>query len=203
MSGNTCISRRAAGQRLGLLGLATITAAANAHTAIAQPDAEPTPPPAPTGDSLYLASNEYPWSVFYARDGRNFREDLATSLTEVKESGLTGFEPSVHAADDAVMLARACERAGLGMRSVYTGSSLISESTTRDDVTRIVAMAKAARDAIGMELVVTNPTPLGRPRTDAELLELSRGQHAWRVAGGGRCTARLPPPLAGDGMRRT
>lgn len=129
----------------------------------------------PLADTLYIASNEYPWSVFYARENRNFRDELASSLAEVKAAGLVGFEPSVSTAEEAVILADACEKACLKMRSVYTSSSFLMPQDVQHSVDRITAMAKAAHDRIGTELVITNPDPIGRGKTDEELSAQAEG----------------------------
>ena len=42
---------------------------------------------------LHLACNQYPWIVFYARDNRNFNQELDKGLSEVAASQFDGYEP--------------------------------------------------------------------------------------------------------------
>ena len=42
---------------------------------------------------LHLACNQYPWTVFYARDDRDFNQELDKGLSEVAASQFDGYEP--------------------------------------------------------------------------------------------------------------
>ena len=42
---------------------------------------------------LHLACNQYPWTVFYRRDNRDFNKELDNGLSEIAASGLDGYEP--------------------------------------------------------------------------------------------------------------
>ncbi len=45
-----------------------------------------------TGE-FHLATNSYPWQVFYSRDGKNYGASLDKALGEIAASGLDGYEP--------------------------------------------------------------------------------------------------------------
>ena len=45
---------------------------------------------------FHLATNSYPWQVFYSREGKNYSASLDNALGEIAASGLDGYEPGIN-----------------------------------------------------------------------------------------------------------
>lgn len=119
-----------------------------------------------------LSCNQYTWSVYFARDGRKFGENLGAHLREVAASGLGAFEPMASSPEQIAEMGRALRARELGMRSLYVNSTLHEEKTAGRSIEQVLAIARAAK-AAGTEIIVTNPSPIrwGGPenKTDAQL----------------------------------
>lgn len=123
-------------------------------------------------DPLHLASNVYSWHVFYRREGKDFGAMLDEGLSDVKASGIDGYEPSVASADEVRKLGPLLKKAGLEMRSLYVGSTLHSAPEAEQSIEHILEIARAAKE-IGTRIIVTNPNPIRwggtQPKDDTQL----------------------------------
>lgn len=108
---------------------------------------------------LHIASNEYSWQVFYAREKRNFRQSLDTGLADLAQSGLSGFEPSCESPQDIDRIAPLLEKHRLQMRSLYVNSALHETEKAEASISKILAVAQRAK-AVGTRIIVTNPFPI-------------------------------------------
>jgi len=108
---------------------------------------------------LHLACNQYPWLVFYQREGKDFNKLLDTGLGEVAASGMDGYEPLVTAPQQIDELAGLLKKHGLEMRSLYVNSVLHEAQTARKSVDEVLMIAKKAK-VIGTRIIVTNPSPI-------------------------------------------
>lgn len=68
------------------------------------------------GGKLHLACNQYPWTVFYARENRNFNEELDKGLGELAASRLDGYEPLANNPQEIDRLGPLLKKHGLEMR---------------------------------------------------------------------------------------
>lgn len=116
--------------------------------------AEPEPPA-----KLHLACNQYPWIVFYRRDGRDFNASLDSGLAEVAASGVDGFEPIINAPEEVDRLGPLLKRHGLAMRSLYVNSVLHEPDTAEQSIQQVLAVAEKAKP-LGTRILVTNPSPI-------------------------------------------
>jgi inosose dehydratase len=114
---------------------------------------------------LHVATNQYPWSTFYRREGRSFEEGLDAGLGEVAASGADGFEGILTAPEHVEPLVARLRSHGLEMRSFYTGAALHQPEAVEGSIARIVAVATRAKDA-GARIVVVNPDPIGWGRAE-------------------------------------
>lgn len=113
----------------------------------------------PPKDKLHVATNEYPWGTFYAREKRSFYDLLDGVLGEVAAAGLNGYEPLARSPEDVKRLEPLLRKHGLAMRSLYVNSTLhVPDQAEKsiDDVLKIAGVAHA----IGTRIIVTNPSPL-------------------------------------------
>lgn len=110
-------------------------------------------------ESPHVACNQYTWTVYYKREGKDFNADLDAGLAAVAEAGIDGFEPGLARPDDATKLIPLLKKHGLQMRSVYVGTVLHEKEKVEQNIFNVVAIAKEAKKA-GTTIVVTNPSPI-------------------------------------------
>jgi inosose dehydratase len=108
---------------------------------------------------LHLASNQYPWGVFYARENRSFEQSLDAGLGEVAASGINGFEPLITGPDHVEQLAPLLRKHTLEMRSLYVNSTLHLADQAAQSIEHILAIARKAK-SVGTRIIVTNPNPI-------------------------------------------
>jgi len=125
-----------------------------------------------TEKKLHLACNQYPWTVFYGRENRDFNASLDSGLKEVAQSGVDGFEPLVTGPQQIDQLAPLLKQHGLEMRSLYVNSTLHIPDEAEQSIRQVLAIAEKAK-RLGTKIIVTNPNPVrwGGPedKNDAQL----------------------------------
>lgn len=131
---------------------------------------------------LHVATNVYPWMMFYRRDNRDWNKDPAAGLAEVARSGLHGFEPIANSAGDVQALAPLLKKHGLAMRSLYVNSKLHDEKDAAASIETVLQIAEAAKP-LGCHIVVTNPTPIrwGGPEDKSDAQLLTQAKHLDRL----------------------
>jgi len=121
---------------------------------------------------LHLACNQYPWTVFYQRDNRNFNEELDKGLGELAASGMDGYEPLANNPQELDRLGPLLKKHNLQMRSLYVNSLLHEREKADESIEAVLAIAEKAK-GIGTKIIVTNPSPIqwGGPQNkdDAQL----------------------------------
>jgi inosose dehydratase len=108
---------------------------------------------------LHLACNQYPWLVFYARENRNFNQELDKGLAEVAASGMDGFEPLVNNPQEIDWLGPLLKKHGLQMRSLYVNSVLHERDKADQSIEAVLVIARKAK-RLGTKIIVTNPSPI-------------------------------------------
>jgi inosose dehydratase len=158
---NETISRRGFIKDLALAG-GTITLGVNSTTYAGQN----------RGGKLHLACNQYPWTVFYARDKRDFNQELDKGLGEVAASRFDGYEPLANNLQELEQLGPLLKKHGLEMRSLYVNSVLHERNKAQASIESVLAIAHRAKE-LGTKIIVTNPSPIrwGGPenKDDAQL----------------------------------
>ena len=121
---------------------------------------------------LHLACNQYPWTVFYARDNRDFNKELDKGLSEVAASRFDGYEPLANNPEELDRLAPLLKKHGLEIRSLYVNSILHERDKAQASIESVLAIASRAKE-LGTKIIVTNPSPIrwGGPenKDDAQL----------------------------------
>jgi inosose dehydratase len=121
---------------------------------------------------IHLACNQYPWTVFYARDDRDVNQELDKGLGEVAASRFDGYEPGVNNLRELDRLGPLLKKHGLEMRSLYVNSVLHERDKVRASIDSVLAIARKAKE-LGTKIIVTNPSPIrwGGPenKNDAQL----------------------------------
>lgn len=130
---------------------------------------------------LHLSSNQYTWTVYFARDGRTFGENLDGNLSEIAEAGLDGLEPMGSTPEAVSRMGEGLRRQGLEMRSLYVNSTLHEPDQAEKSTEEILAIARAAR-AVGTRIIVTNPNPIQwggeANKTDEQLRTQARAMNS-------------------------
>jgi len=121
---------------------------------------------------LHVACNQYSWSVFYAREKKDFNTSLDAGFADVAASGIDGFEPGVGGLEQIEPMIPLLKKHGLEMRSLYVNSTLHEAARADKSMEEILAAAAKAK-AAGTRIIVTNPSPIqwGGPqnKTDEQL----------------------------------
>ncbi|MFH1719229.1 MAG: TIM barrel protein [Planctomycetota bacterium] len=123
---------------------------------------------------LHLACNQYPWTVFYRRDGRDFNKELDTGLGELASSRLDGYEPGAGSPEEIDRLGPLLKKHGLEMRSLYINSVMHESDKAAESIESVLAVAGKAK-ALGTKIIVTNPSPIqwgGQENKDDAQLKL-------------------------------
>jgi len=108
---------------------------------------------------LHIACNQYPWLVFYQREGKDFNKSLYAGLGELAKSGMDGYEPLVTDPTEIDTLRPLLGKNNLEMRSLYVNSVLHDPATADNSVEEVLTIAKKAK-SIGTKIIVTNPSPI-------------------------------------------
>ncbi|RPJ33670.1 MAG: sugar phosphate isomerase/epimerase [Planctomycetaceae bacterium] len=110
-------------------------------------------------EKLHVACNQYSWSVFYAREKKDFNASLDAGFADVSASGIDGFEPGVGGLAQIEQMAPVLKKHGLEMRSLYVNSTLHEAGQADKSIEEVLAAAAKAK-TIGTRIIVTNPSPL-------------------------------------------
>jgi len=109
--------------------------------------------------SLHVACNQYSWSVFYAREKKDFSTSLDPGFADVAASGIDGFEPGVGGLEQIEQMTPVLRKHGLQMRSLYVNSTLHEAAQADKSIEEVLAAAAKAK-AAGTRIIVTNPSPI-------------------------------------------
>lgn len=80
-------------------------------------------------------------------------------LADISATGINGYEPIVNSAEEFVGLGPRLEQHGLTMKSIYVNSTLHEEAAIQKSQASVLKIAKAGK-ALGLEILVTNPSPI-------------------------------------------
>ena len=121
---------------------------------------------------LHVACNQYSWSVFYAREKKDFNASLDAGFADVAASGIDGFEPGVGGLAQIEPMIPLLKKHGLEMRSLYVNSTLHEPAQAEKSIEEVLAAAAKAKTA-GTRIIVTNPSPIqwggAQDKTDEQL----------------------------------
>ncbi len=122
---------------------------------------------------LHVVCNQYSWSVFYAREKKDFNTSLDAGFADVAASGIDGFEPGVGGLEQIQPMLPLLKKHGLEMRSLYVNSTLHDAAQADKSIEEVLAAAAKAKEA-GTRIIVTNPSPIQwsgpQNKTDEQLV---------------------------------
>jgi inosose dehydratase len=117
---------------------------------------------------MLIGSQLYGWGQYYARDKKPFNVDEI--LSALRDMGYDYAEHSTdpnNLAQASASFAEKLRAKGLKPVSMYSGGRFHDEKGA-ETVEKFADAAKTFRDA-GFTILVCNPDPIGRPKTEAEL----------------------------------
>ena len=121
-----------------------------------------------------VGSQLYGWGQYYQREGKDMNAHLDEVFSGLRDAGYDYAEgnlDSVHPEKNAEFASKLRAK-GLRPVSLYTGGALHTDGAD-GVVERLVAGAKVAAKS-GFEVIVCNVDPIGREKTDAELVNQGR-----------------------------
>lgn len=118
-----------------------------------------------------VGSQLYGWGQYYQREGKNLNAHLDEVLSALRDGGYDYAEGTLDltTADQNARFAERLKAKGLQPVSLYSGGAfhvLGKASETAERIARASAIAAQA----GFGIINVNPDPLGRPKTDNELV---------------------------------
>lgn len=119
-----------------------------------------------------IATNSYPWLTFAKRAGEKFVAHSEELIASIAATGITGYEPIVGGPGEFAEMAPRLEKHGLWLKSIYVNSTLHEEGAIEKSQTKVLEIARAGK-ALGLKIVVTNPSPIKwggkEEKSDAQL----------------------------------
>jgi inosose dehydratase len=118
-----------------------------------------------------VGSNIYGWSQYYEREGKKVNDHLEEVMSALRDAGydyLEGFM-DVNQPENIARSAEQMRAKGLKPVCIYTGARLHEDGKAQETVQKLLAAAKVCQQA-GFSVVDCNPDPIGREKTDAELV---------------------------------
>lgn len=157
--------------------LATTTAAAGVLATGALPSLAADSPRKPL-----IGSQLYGWGQCYEREGKNAHERVDEVLSALRDAGYDYAETSLDAGtpENNAVFVEKLKQKGMRPVSLYTGGRL-HDDRAEATVERLLNAAKHCK-VLGFEVIVCNPDPIGREKTDDEL---KRQVAALKLLGGG------------------
>jgi len=140
---------------------------------------------AETADRLHVSINQWSVGAIRRRDQQDAKIAFDDELAGLAAAGINGLEPGLASADQVEALAGQLAQHGLQMRSIYTGSAVDDPANVDQELERITALAKRAKEA-GAKIVVTNPRPLPnrQGKSDQQLQTQAAALNAGPRSGG-------------------
>jgi len=118
-----------------------------------------------------VGSQLYGWGQYQDRAGRKLSEHLDEVLSALRDAGYDYAEGNLDVAKpaDNAKFAERLKKKGLKPVSLYTGGAFHVLGKASETAERIAVAAKEAAKA-GFGIINCNPDPIGRDKTDAELV---------------------------------
>lgn len=117
----------------------------------------------PAGNSVAskfpLSCNVYNWITFYARQNKNWGEDLDACIAEFAKTGIKAFEPSLENAEQVINLIPVLKKYQISMPSVYVNSVMHRQEEVENSIKNILTIADEVKK-FGTKIMVTNPSPI-------------------------------------------
>lgn len=119
-----------------------------------------------------IACQQYTWFTYFQREGKEWMNNIEESLNALNKSGFWGYEPSFSNPEEVKNLHSHLKAHKIWSKSMYVNSALHEPELVEQSIDAVLSIAEEAKQ-IGIEILVTNPTPIrwGGPenKTDKQL----------------------------------
>jgi len=119
-----------------------------------------------------IACQQYTWFSYFKRENKSWMDNPEKSFKAFRESGLRGYEPSFSNPEEVGELWSSLDTHNIWSKSMYVNSVLHEPELVEKNIADILAIAREAKK-LGIEILVTNPTPLkwggAENKTDEQL----------------------------------
>ena len=121
-------------------------------------------------EQAVVGSQLYGWGQYYDREGKHIDDHLDEIFSALRDAGYDYAEGNLNPADPewGGKFAEKSKKKGLKPVSLYTGGSFHILGKALETSERIAAAGKVCAKA-GFKVIVCNPDPLGRDKTEQEL----------------------------------
>ncbi len=121
-------------------------------------------------EDAVVGSQIFGWGQYYQRDGKKVEEHFDDVFSALRDAGYDYAEANLNVGDPDAngKMAERMKKKGLKPVSLYTGGSFHLLGKALETAERITAAGKVCGKA-GFKVIVCNPDPIGRDKTDAEL----------------------------------
>ncbi len=116
-----------------------------------------------------IGSQLYGWGQYLQREGKKLEDHIGSVFSALRDAGYDYAEGNLGSPDSTARLASMLTERGLKLVSLYTGGSLHEAGKAEQNAETLIKNALAAKEA-GFHIINCNPTPIGRPKTDDELV---------------------------------
>jgi inosose dehydratase len=121
-----------------------------------------------------VGSQLYGWGQYYQREGKKLGDHVDEIFSALRDAGYDYAEHGLSEnPEENFKLGERMKDKGLKPVSLYTGGALHDTAKAESVVQRLIAGARVAREA-GFTIINCNPDPIGRDKTDEELLVQTR-----------------------------
>lgn len=131
---------------------------------------------------MLIGSQLYGWGQYYEREGKNAYQQVDEVISALRDAGYDYAETSLDVGkpENNAVFAEKLRQKGMRPVSLYTGGRL-HDDQAESVVGRILNAAKHCQ-ALDFQVIVCNPDPIGREKTDEEL---KKQVAALKLLGGG------------------
>jgi inosose dehydratase len=121
-------------------------------------------------DEAVVGSQLYGWGQYYQRDGKKLEDHFDDVFSALRDAGYDYAEANLNVGDPDAngKLAEKMKKKGLKPISLYSGGSFHLLGKALETADKMAAAGKVCAKA-GFKIIVCNPDPIGRDKTDAEL----------------------------------
>lgn len=132
-----------------------------------------------------LSCNSYNWVTFYARENKNWGEDLEACMAEFAQTGIKAFEPALENAEQALKIIPVLKKHQISMPSVYVNSVMHRQEDVEKSIWNVLAIADEVIK-FDTKIIVTNPSPIrwggDELKTDDQLITQARAMEKLGIA---------------------
>lgn len=109
--------------------------------------------------NIEIDCQQYTWFSYFNREDKSWMKNPDKCFQSFLETGFRGYEPSFNNPSEVGNLKSNLDSYKIGTKSMYVNSVLHEPQLVEKNIADILAIAREAKK-IGIEILVTNPTPL-------------------------------------------